>query len=122
MLENKLSALKWTIRCSVILGIPFWIILAIYICADGEDVGSKVIGCIIAAILSIGYLVVRYMTEYQTLENYIISLQNKNFQQALTYGRSYYGIRRSGLKGAAGTYNTMYDEQAINNDINAYKE
>jgi len=32
----------------------------------------------------------------------------------------YYGIKRNGIKGAAGAGLTIYDEHAINNDITTY--
>jgi len=122
MLENRLTSLVWTKRISVFLGIPFWIVFTILICNDGQDIGMKILGGIITCIISIGYLLIRYQLEYQACEAYLQALLNKDFQKALTLGRSYYGYRRNGLKGAAGTYNTIYDEQAISNDINAYSK
>jgi hypothetical protein len=46
----------------------------------------------------------------------------KEFNQALTFGRIYYSIKRKGIMGAGGGGLTIYDESAINNDISAYSK
>ena len=76
-----------------------------------------VVGGVLSAIL-----IARSHAKKLSLERYVFALKSKKFDDALYYGRMYYGVKRNGMKGLSGNGLTIFDEQAINNDISAYSK
>ena len=66
------------------------------------------------------YLLAKYGVRKKFLQLYLINLSTGDAVQALETGRRYYSIRRKGLTGADGSGLTIYDEQAIHNDITSF--
>ena len=122
MLEIRLSTLKSFLKYLAVVFIPLWIGLIIggIKLLDIEDISSFLIGSSIGGIIIFSYLYARYFVEKRALENYLTTLRNRQFRDALSYGRIYYGVKRNGFRGANGNSLTINDESAINNDINAY--
>ena len=122
MLENRLSVLKLVFKI-ILIGFPIiWIILSYWIIKDSSgDTTKGFIVSIILGILGYAYFLFKNMLEKKSLEDYLETLKSKQFSNALTMGRTYYGVKRSGFKGAGGDTLTQHDEQCINNDISAYR-
>ena len=105
----------------------FWIIWAIgafviimLLKSDGE---SFIMSIGIAGVFSLilyFYLLMKYSAEVKALGNYVGAQRNKNFSEALGFSMQYCLMRRKGIAGADGSGLTIYDEQAISNDIAAY--
>jgi hypothetical protein len=123
MLENEYSQTK---ALFTFVKVYFWFILAIYFIAslsfgvfkDGKGSSLQTFG--VLALIGVGlyiYLLVKYGVRRKSLQLYLMNLATGDAVQALESGRRYYSIRRKGLTGADGSGLTIYDEQAIQNDI-----
>ncbi|WP_199119213.1 hypothetical protein [Pedobacter sp. ASV28] len=124
MLENNLSSLKSLISLLKILVpvVMFCTMGFVYWATNSSNIILYTILGIVGCIIGYVYFYLRYIAEKKSLENYLYCLQNKQFTEALNYGRMYYAIKRNGISGAGGAGLTIYDEQAINNDIAAYSK
>jgi hypothetical protein len=124
MLELKLKSMQSTASFVRITFIPFWII-AMFVIGKFMDLKSGgITGLIVLGILMgaafYGYFVLKFSYTAKALERYLLALKDKQFSDALTFGRMYYSMTRKGLFGADGSGLTVYDESAIQNDIAAY--
>lgn len=121
MLENNLAGLKFTVK-AILYGFPFaWILISYWILYDNGISSGSIWASIVVGGLGYAFFLLRYTAQKRALENYIEALQTQQFNEAIDYGRSYYGMKRNGIKGAGGEGLTEKDEQAINNDMNAYR-
>ncbi|MFC1222696.1 hypothetical protein ACFE6N_02740 [Pedobacter sp. BG31] len=124
MLEDDLKFAK--IQLSVLkIASPIILILgSIYFWKDNTD-KDPIVGFIFLLAIGIGlslFIIARSHAKKLCIERYLLALKNKSFDEALNYGRMYYGVKRNGMKGLSGEGLTIYDEQAINNDISAYSK
>ena len=126
MLESKLSAIKTTFTAIKFGFIPVYLIImylaSVLFKIEASDRAGFIWVWVIGGILLYGYFLFKFLTMSKCLEKYIICLKNREFQNALHFGRTYYSVRRKGLFGLDGSGLTVYDEQAMNNDINAYSK
>lgn len=76
----------------------------------------------IGGIILYSYMLLKYYVLIKALTKYINALRSKEFQVALTYGRVYYSVKRKGIFKGDDSGLTIYDEQAISNDIAAYSK
>ncbi len=121
MLETNLAGLKVTLKI-ILFGFPIaWILFSYWLLYDDGISEGSLWASIVVGGLGYGFFLLRYYAQKRALENYIEALQNQQFNEALDYGRSYYGMKRNGIKGAGGEGLTAQDEQAINNDMAAYR-
>lgn len=122
MLENDLNFLK--IKLNILkIALPILsLLVTVWYISTTED-KNPVIATILLIIFTGGcsaYMIFKCNAERRILDSYLMALKSKQFDGALHYGRMYYGIKRNGINGASGAGLTVYDEQAINNDITAY--
>ncbi|QEC78352.1 hypothetical protein [Mucilaginibacter ginsenosidivorax] len=123
MLENQLFSLKITLN-SILYGfVPFYLVaigvLWKTVFYYYELTSFLLVGCLIG-IFFYAYFLLKYFLTLKTLKNYLKALKSKEAQQALTYGRIYYSVKRKGLFAADGSGLTSQDENAIHNDISVY--
>lgn len=126
MLENEYSQTK---TLFTFVKVYFWFILAVYFVASlafglfKDDKGGRLQTFGILTVISIAayvYLLMKYGLRRKSLQLYLMNLASGDAVQALESGRRFYSIRRKGLSGADGSGLTIYDEQAIQNDILSY--
>lgn len=124
MLENELNTTRalvkfaktyfwmvWIGVITVLYQTPFFKI---------ESLTAHVITYAAAGFALFLYAIIKYGMEAKTLGKYLDALHSKDFTLALACGRRYYSVKRKGFMGADGSGLTIYDEQAISNDIAAY--
>lgn len=125
MLENDLSFLKLKLTIlKIAMPLISIIVIVWYLMNNGDD-KNPMIGLMILVVITglvSAYIIFTTFIRKKALDNYIIALKNKDMEQALTYGRIYYGMKRDGIKGAGGDFLHAVDEGAINNDINVYSK
>lgn len=124
MLENNLKFARIELKTIKILAPLFLLVASIWYLTTSKDQDKML--CLVILIVIGGligaFVILRSYTKKVSLERYVVALKNKQFDEALNCGRVYYAVKRNGLKGASGDGLTIYDEQAIANDISAYSK
>ena len=116
-LSTANSMFKFIIFSPIIIAPFFWWLSKFAL----EDNIHRVIFTVIGTIAIWLYLAAKQFVLKKALANYIQCLKNKSFDEAIYYGRTYYGVKRNGLGGISGNNISASDEQRITNDINAIK-
>lgn len=126
MLEQNLSTAQWTLKMVNRYFLPVWAVISIVavllVKEEGEGLSKGLIILGLIGVASYFYFRFKYYLQVKLLSNYVTALQQRSFGEALSFGRQYYSVKRKGFLGADGSGLTIYDEQAISNDINAYSK
>ncbi|RDC58340.1 hypothetical protein DU508_05250 [Pedobacter chinensis] len=124
MLEDDLKFAKIELTVLKITSPIILILGSVYFWKGNTDKDPAVDFVILIAIgiaLSL-FVIARSHAKKLYLERYLFALKNKNFDEALNYGKIYYGLKRNGMIGLFGRGLKIGDEQAISNDISAYSK
>ncbi|MCR5888361.1 hypothetical protein LRS06_11415 [Hymenobacter sp. J193] len=126
MLENEYATNKSVFS---FFKVYFWVLFLVSLLAaaafgvfkDGKGSGLQIFGLL--TLFGVGayvYVLLKLGVSLKALQVYLNNLASGDAVQALEAGRRYYSIKRKGLTGADGSGLTIYDEQAIQNDLTSF--
>jgi hypothetical protein len=117
MVQNRGQA-KF-MKMATLVCMPILPTIVIYL--QDELTTSKCIMIILFSALFMGFFYFKYHLLELVENKYVERLLAKDKAFALELGRRYYSMKRGGVfLGADGSRCTIYDEQAIANEINSY--